>query len=424
MRIIKKILHITIISISLFSCKTNDKPKIEKIEEKIVKEEDVKKIEEKKEEKIVKEDIKKIEEKKEEKIVKKIEEKKENSIIRVKIKLKKNEDVIITNNKNIIVKDLSNNKNIKIKENKIVINIKNGALSINNTNVNSPIIINSKKDEMIELNSKYYLGSFKVIFNNNDFDIINYIPIETYLLSVLPSEMPVSFELEALKSQAVAARTYAYYFINKFGETREFDVDNTTSYQVYNGFNPNMKKEDKNKIALAVEKTKNLIIKYNNEPIIAYFHSNSGGKTINSKEYFGGKDYPYLISKKDPYSLGVKSSTWELIIQNKEFSKIFKYNGLITDKDITYNSDSYVDKMRIGTKQLDTKEIRRNVGYSVMKSERFSVKFNNDNIIFRGIGYGHGVGMSQWGANNMAKKGFNFKDIIEFYYPETKIDIF
>jgi stage II sporulation protein D len=164
-----------------------------------------------------------------------------------------------------------------------------------------------------------------------------------------------------------------------------------------------------------------LIVIHNNEPIIAYFHSNSGGKTINGKEYFGGKDYPYLISKRDPYSLGLKSSTWELSMKNIEFSKIFKHNGVITNRDITYNGDSFVDKMTIGTKQLNTKEIRRNVGYSVMKSERFSVELNNDNIIFRGIGYGHGVGMSQWGANNMAKEGFNFKQIIEFYYPETKI---
>lgn len=343
------------------------------------------------------------------------------NIIRVKIKLNKNENAIIVNNKNIVIKNLNDNKIIKINEPKIVINSKNSNLTINNITIDSPIIVYSKDNEMIEVNSRFYYGSFKVLTNKNDFDIINYIPIETYLLSVLPSEMPTSFEIEALKSQAVVARTYAYYFMDKFGKTREFDVDNTTSYQVYNGFNPNMKKEESNKIALAVNGTKNLIVVYNDIPIIAYFHSNSGGKTINSKEYFGGSEFPYLISKTDPYSLGLKSSVWELTMSNSEFAKIFKYDGVISNRDIVYNNDSFVDKMTIGSKQLNTKEIRRNVGYSIMKSERFVAELNNDNIIFRGIGYGHGVGMSQWGANNMAKEGHNFKEIIEFYYPSTKI---
>jgi stage II sporulation protein D len=287
-----------------------------------------------------------------------------------------------------------------------------------------PIIIYSKKDRLIKINNKNFFGMIKIVQNNNRLEIINYVPLETYLLSVLVSEMPVSFDIEAIKAQIIVARTYAARFMEKYKERREYDVDNTVSYQVYNGYQPEMKLKYVQKIKDAVTETNGLIVTYEQKPIIAYFHANSGGKTRSGRDYFGiNSDFPYLVDKEDPYSVEFPGGKWEYQVTADELKQQFDMTTDLNLEQFITNGDGFVQELKVGQISYYPREIRRTLGYSKLKSERFKVDIDMDqkNVIFHGIGYGHGVGMSQWGAQGMALAGYNFIDIISFYYPNTQL---
>lgn len=298
--------------------------------------------------------------------------------------------------------------------------VKNGKYAyINDKKLLSPISIFSEKNKMVKVNDRFYFGTI-AIYPENAITVINSIPIETYLLSVLPSEIPATFKIEAMKAQAVIARTYSIYFLRKNADNN-FDVDDSTSYQVYKGFNNVEDKYLKN-IFSAVKNTEGKIITYNNEPIIAYFHSNSGGKLKSGLEYFGkNSDYPYLVAKEDPYSIDSPGYNWTYDLSMDQFKTIFNTNIALTKNVVVFGDSDFVKNIKINDVDYSPKLLRKTVGYSKLKSETFKLEIMDDKIIFNGFGYGHGVGMSQWGANAMAKQNFNYKEIIEFYYPNTEL---
>jgi stage II sporulation protein D len=340
---------------------------------------------------------------------------------------------------------------------------------INNEKLSYPIKIYSNDNRLISINDKKYFGVLKIIPDNNEIRIINYVPTETYLMSVLLSEMPLSFNIEALKAQVVIARTYACLFKNKYEKRRDYDVDNTTNYQVYKGYNVNLDARYIKKIETAIKETKGEIVVYNDKPILAYFHANSGGRLTSGRDYFGEhSDFPYLVAKDDPYSLNMKGSKWEYKIGINDFLGFFGYkykeadsmhdkittedilsllyfNGIdkqlflmfdeyYTDKmdeyyialskdNFTYYDNEFVERMTLKDNVFYAKDIRGKIGNSIFKSIKFKINIDYDSktITFDGVGYGHGVGLSQWGAQGMAEKGFNYKDIIAFYYPNTTL---
>lgn len=348
-------------------------------------------------------------------------------IIREGIKIPLTPDIVLVNDKTGNVIRVRN----RFADNMIV--SQNERLLLNDKPIDAPVSIYSRRNKLITVNDKTFFGSIKIIKNATGFDVINHTKIETYLMSVLPSEILMSFEQEAVKTQAIVARTYAYLFINKYRKKRDFDVDNTTRYQAYKGYNLGLKKEHIKKIIKALKATDGLIITYNDKPITAYYHSNSGGKVRSGKDYFGAhSDHPYLIAHDDPYSLGKPNSTWNYSISIREFLNYFdiEYNDegeplleLPSSIFITNGESGFIEYIFLNDEEFYPKEIRRTVGYTKLKSERFTVTLDaeSQSLVFKGIGYGHGVGMSQWGAEGMAKKGYDYKDIIAFYYPETTL---
>ena len=378
------------------------------------------------------------------------EKTKDSNIIRVKLTTKDEIDIPIKYN--LVFEDDYTKKKIKFswKQKKMSICFKNNMTMLNERPLKYPINIYSKNSKLIRLNNRKYFGTFKIIPDGHGFEVINYIPVETYLMSVLLSEVPISFHIEALKSQVVVARTYAYLFIKKYSKRRrEFDVDDTTRYQVYKGHNLKLERKYLKKLENAIKETSGIIVTYDNSPITAYFHSNSGGKIRSGKDYFGQhSDFPYLTSKDDPYSIGYPCAKWEYSMPIKNFIQSFDLSSDLTDDYFVYNKDGFVEEMNISSDLTDdyfiynkdgfaeeknildysfnSKEIRRTIGYSLIKSERFRIEIlpEENKIFFYGIGYGHGVGMSQWGAQGMAENGFGFKEIIAFYYPQTEIKLF
>ena len=346
------------------------------------------------------------------------------NIIRVKLIFDTEIKIKIT--KDIIIQNDNTNENIPLDKNtnQIKIKIENDKVFLNNNPMDFPIKIFSIKDKLIKINNKNFLGTIKIIPYENGFDVINLIPLETYLMSVVMSEVPLSFNIEAIKAQAIVARTYALLFMDKYTKIRDYDVDNTTRFQVYKGYSSFIQYQYIKKLEQAIKETNGLIIAYNDKPILAYFHSNSGGKLNSGLEYFGKhSDLPYLVSKDDPYSLNYPGSKWEYKIKIDDFKKAFNITSDLTFDSIIYNSEGFVDKIQTQNGFLYPKNIRKNINQVKIKSEKFKIFFNQDGkyLLLSGIGYGHGVGMSQWGAHGMAEKGFNYRQIIDFYYPDTRI---
>ena len=356
-------------------------------------------------------------------IEKAAEETRESEIIRVWLRIE--DKVKIYLNKHIIIENGLTGEKLEYKWNVKSINfdLTSDKIFMDEKLLEYPINIYSDDERLIKINNSKFFGKI-IVDPSSDGKIINYVPLETYLMSVIPSEVPLSFNVEAIKAQAIVARTYAYRFIKRNSERYDYDVDNTTRYQVYSGYTFFMNPYIVKKLKSAVNDTKGKIIIYENKPILAYFHSNSGGKIISGGEYFGThSDLPYLINQDDPFSLDYPGDKWEYMMLIDDFKKCLNIDTDLTSDQFIYNKNGFIEKINAVNDSYYPKDIRRNIGTKLIRSERFSIELLPDEkkIKFNGIGFGHGVGMSQWGAQGMADKGFDYIQIISFYFPNTSI---
>lgn len=252
--------------------------------------------------------------------------------------------------------------------------------------------------------------------------------IDEYLCGVVAAEMPAEFEKEALKAQAVAARSYAYYR----KENPSPDHPNATVCTDFTHCkaykSPEMQKtawgdnakKYSDKISEAVYSTSGEIITYNGEVAMAVFHSQSGsGRTENSKDVWGG-DVPYLISVESHGEENAPNFYSTQTFSLNEFSQ--KLNVKIAGAgDIgapILSEGGSVKSITIGGTEFSGREIRNIFS---LRSSCFKIIANNENVTFEVTGYGHGVGMSQYGANAMAKEGYGYVDILTHYYTGTRI---
>lgn len=265
---------------------------------------------------------------------------------------------------------------------------------------------------------------------------IEEVNLDEYLCNVVSAEMPVDFDIEALKAQAVVARTYTMYkIINNSGKHEGADIcDSSSCCQAwiskegrFERWDEDKRQENWNKITTAVNETVGKIITYEGAPINAFFHSNSGGITEIPLNVWGGQGYPYLqvveTSGEDgytQYNSEVTLTKTELLEKLKE-----KYSDIEIDFEaeesikILENTESgRVRTIKFGNKELSGVETRTLLG---LRSTNFEVNINEDNITFSVIGYGHGVGMSQTGADALAKQGYNYEEIIKHFYIGVEI---
>ena len=260
--------------------------------------------------------------------------------------------------------------------------------------------------------------------------------IDEYLYGVVSSEMPADFEIEALKAQAVVARTYTIYqCIYNVGKHENADIcDDSTCCQAWitkedrmARWDANIAENNWNKIVEAVDATSGKIITYNGEPINAFFHSNSGGITESSLNIWGGIDYPYLKSVEtageDGYTQYASEATFtkeELLTKIKETYPdcVIDYTQENCIQILEYTTSGRVKTIKFGNKEIAGTEARTILG---LRSTNFSFSINGDNITFSVTGYGHGVGMSQTGADSMAKSGSTYEEIIKHFYTGVEI---
>lgn len=252
--------------------------------------------------------------------------------------------------------------------------------------------------------------------------------LEDYVRGVVASEMPADFELEALKAQALTARTYVIRAMTTQPEgtaTGGAHVTDTVKHQVYhsddelqalwkNDYGWKMKK-----ITRAVEETKGQILTYNNEPITASFFSTSNGYTENSEEYWGG-EYPYLRSVGSPWDKQAPNYQTSVSIPLATFEQLLGVQ--VTDeqvgKIVKRTKGNRIAEVSINGKTFTGRQIRETLQ---LRSSDFTWKKVGDQIEITTKGYGHGVGMSQFGANGMAQQGNTYDQIAKHYYQGIEI---
>ena len=255
-------------------------------------------------------------------------------------------------------------------------------------------------------------------------NVVISVPFEDYIKGVLAGEMPANFELEALKAQAVAARSYALVRISQ-NQSKEYDVVNTTDNQVY--LTDEVLKEKWkneyvskiNKIKKAVNDTKGEYLSYDGKVVEALFFSTSTGKTENSEEVFSSK-VPYLrsvVSKWDEESpVYMDTSIFTL---SDFYQKLnLKYNEKLDYKILETTSTGRIKKIIINGQEFNGRDFASKLK---LRSNYFSITQNGNNITINTKGYGHGVGMSQYGAQAMALNGYKYNEILKYYYQGVEI---
>lgn len=300
-----------------------------------------------------------------------------------------------------------------------------GFLSFNGKKTGLKKCIIRGKGKMQTVCGKGYRGDIAVISEpEGGMSVINHLPVEQYLYGVVPEEVPPSWDEQALKAQAVAARTYALFMKQK-NRNALYDLTATTESQVYGGIDA-----ESVKTTQAVDMTKGEIIKHKGSLILACFHSSSGGYTEDPLNVWGFA-CPYLQSHHDEYNNEPHGGGWEYFAEydsivkrlNRYGVKVKKINKLTAGK--TSGSRRVqrvcIESSESGSVIVSANDFRRAMGADKVRSTLFTVKAYPNGILFQGKGYGHGVGMSQDGARLMAEKGYSYKDILSYYYRGTTV---
>ena len=320
-------------------------------------------------------------------------------------------------------------KNIS-KDEVLNISISGGKLQINGNVTESreleirPRVDTELKNMRTSINGKTYFGGVKIILRNGRLVVINIVTVEEYLRGVLPKEMSPSWNEEALKSQAVAARTFSLKN-RKRHQSEGYDLCSSSHCQVYGDVDSCDERTDE-----AINKTFGEVLFYKGKLIEAFFHTDSGGMTENVVDVWG-TDYPYLRAATE---IETKTQSWSVRFSIGEFSNRLAANKLnvgtvqfikVTNLEIgkLTNDRSTSGRVKELTVIGDKGEAKVS-GTTLrsifeLKSTLFDVAISGDEVILNGYGWGHGIGMSQMGAKTFAEHGYNYEKILAHYYKDT-----
>lgn len=301
-------------------------------------------------------------------------------------------------------------------------------------------LIVPKSNSYLQFNENKYRGYFKIVLNSSSLMLINYVDIENYVRGVILKEMPLGNadeNFEAIKAFSILARTYAMK--KKLEQKEFFDTYSDTRDQVYGGLDS--ENESTNKL---VDLTKGQFLFYEDKFATVFYHSTCGGYTENVENVFKSEPLPYLESVKDGNSANCKISPrfdWQETLSVELIIKRLIETNYISNKNSTIKDIRIVSRFKSGRvnelkitviENKKSKEVSlfsnnirfvlKNSKGNMLPSSNFDVqKQSGDKYIFKGKGFGHGVGMCQWGSIKLSKEGANFKEILNFYFPKTEI---
>jgi stage II sporulation protein D len=301
---------------------------------------------------------------------------------------------------------------------------RSGHLVVNGREINISKCVVTATGGILALDGNRYRGKFRISVDDaNKVQVINDVELEAYLYGVVPREMSPKWGEDAIKAQAVAARSYALY-IKQRSTDKPYDLVATTASQVYGGFDAESPAS-----TLAVDATRGEVMTYDGRLTIAYFHANSGGFTESAKNVWIA-DLPYLRGTRDPYSEDIPDGDWGLAMSYLTIQERLDQYGLnvgaisrIRPIEISASGRPLrvaVDSARGGT-VLKSNDFRLKVGAGTVRSTLFRLEDAIGGVRIIGKGFGHGVGMSQWGAYRMAEAGHDYRAILRHYYQGVQI---
>jgi stage II sporulation protein D len=306
-----------------------------------------------------------------------------------------------------------------------------GSLPLNVERAKEGLLVNGKSVRSLTasapayvlVNGKRYRGIVEISCADKGLLVVNELPLEDYLVGLINCEISSQWPMEAIKAQAVIARSYAVYQ----KEARKYalyHLESSVLDQVYDGCDI----EDSRAVR-GVRETAGEVLTYEKNVIQAFYHSNCGGHTEASENVWGYAQ-PYLQGVDCDYCLTAPSGRWEQVLTLKKIEGLlkgsgFQVAGLREIKAGRRNKSGRLTELALhsarGRLAVSAVSFRKAIGYTVIKSTNFEVRTVGDDVYFTGIGYGHGVGLCQWGAKQRALGGFDYREILSYYYPGTKL---
>lgn len=281
-----------------------------------------------------------------------------------------------------------------------------------------------KKDATIYLNKKPFRGIVDIIRTEKfKLLVVNHVDIEKYLYGVLHHETPHYWPTETLRAQAVVARTFAMHR-KEIMRSRDYDLTSDIYSQVYGG-----RAGERRSTRKAVDRTRGKILTYNGKVLPAYYHSMCAGHTEDAKIVFN-MNLPPLEGVRCPYCKGAPHTHWKKSFSYKQIEKKLNNYGITVNginfiaegkRDASGRLESVNVRHEKGTETIKAYKFRLALGPNKLRSTNFTIRITSKGVVFEGKGWGHGVGMCQWGAFGMGKRRKNYKEILEFYYPGARI---
>ncbi len=276
--------------------------------------------------------------------------------------------------------------------------------------------------DRLRWNGRDYGGLNELIRSGDGVAIVNEVPLEDYVAGVLRAEAGERWPAEALRAQAIAARTYGAYH-RVLGNGKPYHLVASTAHQQYAG-----RVGPGSPVWAATSETAGQVLLWEGELFPAFYHTESGGFTEDPRTVFAARNMPALRPVRCEFSTGSPHYYWTLDLKLSDLTETLRRHevavGAVSAIEVVERTPSLraswvtVQGSR-GQVRLRGNDLRRMVGYDVLKSTLFAVAVHGDTAQFAGRGYGHGVGLCQWGAKGMAEQGYVARQILEFYYPGT-----
>jgi len=278
-----------------------------------------------------------------------------------------------------------------------------------------------QSDRPVRVNGREYVGRLDLVRTGDGvLAVINELPLEDYLVGVLRAEMSERWPGEALRAQAIVARTYAAYH-RTLNAAKPYHIVAGTTHQQFAG-----RVAATSPVWAAVGETAGQVLRWDGELFPAFYHTNSGGYTEDPRTVFAARNMPGLRPVVCQLAAGSPHFQWTLDLRLDELAELLRRGGAgvgavrsidVTERTASLRAMVVTVRGSAGTQRLRGNDFRRLVGYDTLKSTLFAVAVDGDVARFSGRGYGHGVGMCQWGAKGMAELGATARQILTFYYP-------
>ncbi|MBU5636326.1 SpoIID/LytB domain-containing protein [Geomonas sp. Red69] len=293
-------------------------------------------------------------------------------------------------------------------------------LSVNGRAVNRLV---ASAFSRITINGKGYRALIEVSAADKGLLVVNELPLEEYLVGLINCEISSAWPIEAIKAQAVIARSYAVYQMQA-RRGASYQLESSVMDQVYEGADV----ED-SRAAYGVRETAGEVLSYNGKTIQAFYHSNCGGHTESSKNVWG-LSIPYLQGVSCRYCGDSNPIRWELNLPLKKVESSLKGAGFqvaglrelrVRGRNQSGRVQDVVAECSRGSVVIPAVAFRKALGYGSVKSTNFELRGSRDEVQMIGTGSGHGVGLCQWGAKGRANEGFDYREILTYYYPGVKL---